>query len=882
MIKKIVAACLLLGLTTPLQSQEIFVSYEAADKPLSRIFKDLEKHYDVYFAFSPGQIKSKKASIQADSLEISDFLDRILKPHKLIYELYEEKYISVKTPESVYLRARVFDGETGQTLPFATARLKDTYLGGVADQDGRFRLFIDEPVDATMEFSFLGYGSEELNLNSYQSGEEVRITLQPKTLTLKRIVIKEYISSGISSDEKAGSFKIRPQEMAILPGLSERDVMLSAQIISGINSNDETASGLNVRGSARDQAFIYWNNIPMYQSAHYFGNISSFISSATGEVDIYKNYVPVKYGGASSGLMKLTSRAENNGERNFEVSLNMTHLDVYAKLPFKKDFGTVMIAARRSYNDLWATPTFNAFSDKVFEGSFTQKLQTLHNPDFRYNSKINFGDFNFQWLYEPNNRSTWRLSALYSGSTMNYDSQFGSEFGDEARFQNHNVINPGANLTWTWRMNEKLSSEMSLSAASYQLDYGLKIDFEKKEVNKKTTFREQDAVFNEVKNLELRTSFAWKLSNQHLLNFGYQFNALATNIHIRDEDFLEEDLQLDISTRGLLNAVFGELLWDPADKLELIGAVRFNHYGPLAKLVTDAQLRINYDLTDLLVLKLATGKYNQYLTAVQNREFSFSNTVEQHWIMANEREGIPIASAWQSSIGSLYRKDNWLVDFDLYTKKMNGILARNMGFSYTENEGFEVGTDKILGIDLTVMKKWNDLRLWVSYNFQDSQLRFNSPGFPSGSFPSSFNIRHQLQVAASYTAGPMEFSLGYTHKTGLPYTPALGIELVVPPTDNAAKKAHYKIIRGNPNSTRQPDYHRVDASAWYKFGSSKGKKWKGEVGLSLLNVLNTRNTGRRTFEMDGDETNTRIAPRLIAIDQMLLGFTPNLTLRFRF
>ena len=133
MIKKIVAACLLLGLSTPLQSQEIFVSYEAADKPLSRIFKDLEKHYDVYFAFSPGQIKSKKASIRADSLEISDFLDRILKPHKLIYELYEEKYISVKTPESVYLRARVFDGETGQTLPFATARLKDTYLGGVAD-----------------------------------------------------------------------------------------------------------------------------------------------------------------------------------------------------------------------------------------------------------------------------------------------------------------------------------------------------------------------------------------------------------------------------------------------------------------------------------------------------------------------------------------------------------------------------------------------------------------------------------------------------------------------------------------------------------------------------------------------------------------------------
>ena len=91
----------------------------------------------------------------------------------------------------------------------------------------------------------------------------------------------------------ASSFKILPQEMEVLPGLSERDVLLSAQIISGISSNDETASGLNIRGSSRDNTFFYWNNIPMYQAAHYFGNISSFIPSSIGEVDIYKNYVPV-------------------------------------------------------------------------------------------------------------------------------------------------------------------------------------------------------------------------------------------------------------------------------------------------------------------------------------------------------------------------------------------------------------------------------------------------------------------------------------------------------------------------------------------------------------------------------------------------------------
>ncbi len=883
MIRRFLAGFLLLGLASPLQSQEIFISYQADDKPLNQVFRDLEKVHDIYFAFSPGQIKGKKATIDAQQMEINAFLQQLLNPHKLQFELFEEKFISVKTPESVYLRAQVFDGETGETLPFATARLKNTYLGGVADQNGRFRLFIDQPLDATMEFSFLGYDSEELELNTYQSGTEIRITLQPEAQTLERVTIKEYVNSGISSDEKASSFKIRPQEMEVLPGLSERDVMLSAQIISGINSNDETASGLNVRGSARDNTFIYWNNIPMYQSAHYFGNISSFIPATIGEVDIYKNYVPVKYGGASSGLMKMTTRAENNGEMDFEVSLNMTHIDAYAQLPFLKDYGAVMIAARRSYNDLWATPTFNALSDKVFEGTITQDIQTSLNPDFRYNSSINFGDINLQWLYEPSNRSTWQFSALYSGSAMNYDSQFDFEFGEESFFQNHNVNSLGANLSWNYRLNDDLSSEVSLSTSTYSLDYGLTSEFEIEIDDEDDEFEPDatDAITNELFNLEFRTSLNWKLSDKHFLNAGYLLNVLSADIFIQNQEVFEESDSSVINSEGLINAVFGELLWDPTDKLQIIGAARINHYGPSEEVVVDAQLRVNYDVNDLLVLKVATGNYNQYLTAVQDGEFSFSNTIEQHWILADDDEFIPIVSAWQSSIGFLIKKDDWLIDFDIYTKTIDGILARNMGFDYTESGGLDVGTDNILGIDLTMMRKWNQFRVWSSYNFQDSGLSFDNPELKPGPFPSSFNIRHQLQVSASYTSGPIEYSLGYTFKTGLPWTPAERVILVQP--DEPDEEPFWLIENGNPNSARQPDYHRVDASAWYKFGSGKqGRKWAGEVGVSLLNVFNFRNIGRRTDTLDGDPDNLAVTPNIIFFDQVLLGFNPNLTLRFRF
>ena len=220
MMRTALTMCLIMVCTSQLWAQDIQVSYKAEDKLLNQVFRDLEEQYDIYFAFSPGQLKGKRVTIEVENLGFRDFLSQLLRPHKLTFQLVEEKYISVKTPESVYLRAQVFDGETGETLPFATARLKNSYLGGVSDENGRFRLFIDQPLDATMEFSFLGYDPEELDLNTYTSGEELKIVLQPETRTLQRVMIKEYVNSGIASDEKASSFKILPQEMEILPVLS--------------------------------------------------------------------------------------------------------------------------------------------------------------------------------------------------------------------------------------------------------------------------------------------------------------------------------------------------------------------------------------------------------------------------------------------------------------------------------------------------------------------------------------------------------------------------------------------------------------------------------------------------------------------------------------
>ncbi len=880
MIKKTVVLLLLLGLANQLRSQNIQITYTANDKPLSQVFKDLEKDYDIYFAFSPTQIKGKKASIQATNRELKDFLEELLRPLKLVHELIEQKFISVKTPESVYLRAQVFDGETGETLPFATARLKNSYLGGVSDADGRFRLFIDQPLDATLEFSFLGYDPQDLDLNTYKSGSELKITLLPETKTLQQVIIKEYVNSGIASDEKASSFRIIPQEMEVLPGLSERDVLLSAQIIAGINSNDETASGLNIRGSSRDNTFIYWNDIPMYQSAHYFGNISSFIPSSIGEVNIYKNFVPVKYGGSSAGLLSMESRIKLDSTSEYEGSINMTHADVYTKLPFKGDYGGIMIAARRSYNDLFSTPTFNAISDKLFEGTLTEDIQGGPERSFRYNSFIRFSDLNLSWLYEPDTRNTWKFSFLRSGSVLDYN----STLDDESLTQTHDISNLGMNLKWEHRISENLATQLSASFANFSLDYRL--------FNERTAGDEEDDDIdirdNSLTNFEIRSTNDWRIDSKRFLRFGYQLNHYNVANSSQQISLFEEDEEEALEAIGFVHGIFGEYNWDISDRWELILGARINHYGPLEDISFDHQIRLNYQINDDLIFKSAFGHYNQFLSAVKESDFNFSNTIEQQWVLADDDDFVPLITNKQLSLGFLYNKDGWLLDLDLYRKVTDGIIALNLGFTHGDYGGFDPGSEELNGLDLTVLKRWSNFRVWSSYNFQDSEIFM--PSLSSGVFASSLNARHQLQLSSSYTSGAFEFSLGYTFKTGLPWTqetdPQLVTRLIEIEEEEEEEEEEYETITyyestyGPLNGNRLRNYHRVDASVWYKFGAKTNRKWSGEIGLSLINLLNHRNINNRTFEKI--EVIEDAAPILESRDRVLLGFTPNLSLRIRF
>ncbi|MDN5213186.1 carboxypeptidase-like regulatory domain-containing protein [Fulvivirgaceae bacterium BMA12] len=847
-----------------LLAQERMITYQSENKDLARVFKELEKAYNIHFAFAVDEVKEKKISIKAENEELSSFLSSLLAGHQLSFEIVEENFIAVSKASSVLLRMFVRDEETGEALSFATARLKGSDQGYIADVDGNFEIIVANPSEAILEISFLGYEKKEIQVGTLEPAKSVAISLERDPRELQEIIVKEYLNKGITVDDQASRISIDIQDMEILPGLSERDILSSIQILAGIGSADESAGGLNVRGSSRDNTFIYWNKIPVYQSAHYFGNISAFIPSSIGKVDVFKNYIPVPYGGASAGLLLINARTPTAKKAVVESNLNLTHGDVYASVPFANFNGRISLAARRSFNDLLATPTFNAISNKLFDGSLTEDQQGI-SEDFEYNSKLAFSDLNLVIELNAAGKNKFSLSALSSQSKLDYDSQDEENFLES--IQEHRVRTFGGNFTWNRRWSGRLSSEWSTSYADYYMDYSLI------NIRNETNGTEDDiqSRMNDLENLESRFTLTYAPIKNHVFDAGYQFNRVGADLTINEDFFFEDDFSESITSEGNTHGLFANYFGKFGSGLQLGFGIRHNSYEALENTRLDRQMRLNYELAPGILLKSTAGVYHQYISSLKEVDFVFSNTIEQNWIIADSEEEIPVIKNEQVVLGALLTKAGWVVDIDGYLKRVFAPVARNFGPRPEDEDGLISGVEVITGLDLTVKRRWKYYRAWFSYAFQNSEVETIDQQFPSG-----LNIRHQFQLSQTANYKQWEFSLGYTLRSGLPYTNASGFVEIDPGNDD---EPFIEIQYEDLNSNRLPAYQRLDASAWYKFKKKKPYKLAGEIGISILNVLNTNNRYSRTFSIEEDDQDTIF---LLRSDRQLIGITPNISVRLKF
>ncbi|GIV43327.1 MAG: hypothetical protein KatS3mg035_0450 [Bacteroidia bacterium] len=87
--------------------------------------------------------------------------------------------------------------------------------------------------------------------------------------------------------------------------LGEVDIIRSIQLLPGVSTVGEGASGFNVRGGNIDQNLILLDEAPVFNSSHLFGFFSVFNPDAVKDVKLVKGGIPSVYGGRLSSLLDI-------------------------------------------------------------------------------------------------------------------------------------------------------------------------------------------------------------------------------------------------------------------------------------------------------------------------------------------------------------------------------------------------------------------------------------------------------------------------------------------------------------------------------------------------------------------------------------------------
>ncbi|MEM6684619.1 MAG: TonB-dependent receptor [Bacteroidota bacterium] len=699
-----------------------------------------------------------------------------------------------------------------------------------------------------------------ISATSYILKRQPRAKNVERTINLEEVVIADYLTTGFSKTID-GAIEATPRDFQVLPGFVEPDVLQSVQLIPGIQSPDETSTGLNIRGGTPDQNLMLWDGIKMYQYNHFFGMISSFNPYLIDNVSIYKNAAPSRYGNHISGVIDIESYSKIPKKTNVSLGTNMIYVDAFVQQPIGKKVA-VMASFRRSYSDVFETVTFDEFSEQIFQNTkITDNTGTFNDVLSRTNNSFYFIDFTAKVIAELSEDTQLEVSSILSRNELDFISQF-----DEINRRTDDELyinNFGVGVSWKQRWQKNLTSEVNLTTTQYDFEYlGEELlsnlfDYE--------TIKE-----NGVSEIGLHAQAEYTLNKQHRFIGGYELiaNELDYTIGQQSDVIFDPDfLVTSENSQNTIHAIFGEhrFKWD---NWTIFSGIRGSYATELGDFFLEPRIHVSHKINDNFNAVFSAERQYQFVSQITEFETQSFGLENQVWVSPDDE--IPVLRSEQVSLGGNFQYDSWNVDAEVYYKKISNLTSLTRGFDIEET-GLSIGESTVTGLDVLVKKRFYNFTSLLSYAFTQNEFQFDNLN-NTNPFDGNFDIRHYVSVVQSAKFGNLELSLGWRYRTSRPYTLATGLE-----GDTADT---ITIVYGERNAERLNPYHRLDFSAKYEIKPFKNNDMKASFGVSLLNIYNQKNILNRNYRVILNTQNAEF--QLRTIDKISLGRTPNFMVRVEF
>ena len=762
------------------------------------------------------------------------------------------------------LSGYIKDAGNGEALIGATVSKKGTQLGASANEYGFYSITLPKGPHVIM-VSIIGYQTftfaVELDKNITKTFE-----LKTEGKDLDEVVVTgEAEDKNIKSTEM-GVSKLDIKQINKIPALlGEVDVVRAIQLLPGVTTMGEGASGFNVRGGNIDQNLILLDEAPVYNSSHLFGFFSVFNPDAVKDVKLIKGGIPSQYGGRVSSILDIRMKEGNSKQLNVNGGVGTIFSRLSIEAPIIKDKMSFIVAGRRSYIDALVKP-------------FVKKTSPIKNSDFY------FYDLTAKINYRINDKNTVFMSGY-----------FGRDVFGAAAFK-FNWGNSTATLRWNHIFNNKLFMNVTSFYSNYQYFLGFSLS----QLNQKFEWT------SNVINYSVKPDFSYYLNSKNTIRFGAQalmydfrpydafgqfeegnrvkftstkrygveYSAYIGNVQkVRPRLTIEYGLRVSLYTntgKGTAYYFRDTIPNEPApfdsSRVFANGEVIKSYANP------EPRLSVNYVINSVSSIKTSYNRMAQYIQLISNT--AASTPLDVYTIASNNVKPL---LADQGSIGYFrnFKDNTFETSVELYYKYMQNQLDYVDNADLFINEKVEgqllQGLGRAYGSEFYIKKNKGKLNGWISYTLSKTERLVNGISNDKW-FYSKYDRTHCVNTSLNYDITKRwNVSANFVYLSGTPATfpnSKVQIQGLNIPYNTTGMRNNYRIT----------PYHRLDFGATYEFKKNETRRYKQTLVFSVYNVYNRRNAFSIYFRTKEGETNQTEAVRFSVIGSVV----PAVTYNFKF
>jgi hypothetical protein len=702
------------------------------------------------------------------------------------------------------IEGTVIDKDTQQPLAGANIFILGTRLGTASDPSGLF-IIDNVPVGVyQIKVVYIGYEQQiktEIRVLTNRVSM-VNFILNPAVLESDETI--QVKSNYFSKDyEKPVSSKsLSPREIKSSAGSAE-DIFRIIQAMPGVSSTGSKDANLIVRGGALDENRTLLDNVEIYNPLHFarpgasMGVISIVNPDLLQSVDFITGGFPVKYGDKQSSVFDMKLKEGNRTNFNTDMNANVGGFSVLLDGPIH-DNGNMVFSIRRGFFDLLTNmmgkPVIPRYWDIV--GKISYQPGNVHKISllgFYY-----LDDFKKEGISIGGGHGSDIVGKYYYIKRDDFGSAFGLNW--KFLYSKHGyMLTTAAYTSNGWRSN--LGSEIDHDQSGEEI------------VEKEFHFKSEIS-YKILRDIELKGGVFYKTINsdhyiwkeQDTTRTGYIFSA--------------DTVQYNPSLTFKLGSFMQTILY-PVPGLSFNLGIRYDYFDYIRESKVSPRVSFSYCITSSLIINGAYGYYYQtpaaYQVALDPANIELHSSRAVHHILGIE---YLFNSGTKISIEGYHKDlDNTFTSYD------TSYVISNYGSGFSR------------GIEFYLQKKMTDKLMGsVAYTYSVSK-RKDYKSSPEYYF--NFDQKHSFTFIYGYKISEnWQIGAKFQYNTGMPYT-----QIVT----TIRRGQNWYIVEGEKNSSRYPDYHKLDIRIDRSFHFNS---WSLTAYIDIWNAYNRKNVIYYRFEAD--------------------------------